>query len=260
MNETHYDRDFPFSMAFLSDTHNTDPAPILNSLQRNRPEIIVITGDFVRGEISAHSPSKMAESRNASDLFRGCSDIAPTYVSMGNHERSLNLGDLKLIPQTGVVILDNTWIEYKGVFIGGLSSAYFTEYKKFRAEGRKIGSLQSHIPNVLRYVPVPDTSWLKDFCALPGKKILLCHHPEYYQRYLLDLDIDLILSGHCHGGQWRYYSLIKKEWRGVYGPGQGLFPAFTAGIYDGRLAVSRGLSNTTFVPRINNPTEIIYFN
>ena len=71
-------------------------------------------------------------------------------------------------------------------------------------------------------------------------------------------DIDLIFSGHCHGGQWRVYSILHREERGVFAPGQGLFPPLTSGLHDGRLLISRGLSNTTFIPRINNPTEIIY--
>ena len=58
--------------------------------------------------------------------------------------------------------------------------------------------------------------------------------------------------GHAHGGQWRIAG------RGIFAPGQGLFPKLTSGIHD-NLVISRGLSNTgNIVPRINNPAEIIY--
>jgi predicted MPP superfamily phosphohydrolase len=113
----------------------------------------------------------------------------------------------------------------------------------------------------------------------PGYRILLCHHPEYRDRYLRklsaqsdgrgvpsagrndqaeNLDIDLILSGHAHGGQWRLYNPFKRQWIGVFAPGQGLWPRWTKGVYEGRLVVSAGLSNTVSVPRLFNPTEIVY--
>lgn len=111
---------------------------------------------------------------------------------------------------------------------------------------------------LLREAPRPELNWLGDFTEQRGYRILLSHHPEYYPQYLKDLKIDLVLSGHCHGGQWRYYSPFRKVWQGIYGPGQGLFPRLTSGVHDGKLVVSRGLSNPSIVPRINNPTEIIY--
>jgi predicted MPP superfamily phosphohydrolase len=92
------------------------------------------------------------------------------------------------------------------------------------------------------------------FAKESGYKILLSHHPEYYGKYLKDLDINLILSGHAHGGQWRLFG------RGVFAPGQGLFPKYTSGMYDNKLIVSRGIGNQMLVPRINNSKEIIVLN
>ena len=86
-------------------------------------------------------------------------------------------------------------------------------------------------------------------------KVLLCHHPEYYHRfesagYRLDA-IDLILSGHAHGGQMCIFG------KPLFAPGQGFFPKLAGGVYDGRLIVSRGLSDTAHTPRINNPMELV---
>ena len=105
---------------------------------------------------------------------------------------------------------------------------------------------------------VPQLDWLDEFEQQEGFRLLLCHHPEYYPLYLRERKIGLIFSGHCHGGQWRFYSPIHGETRGVFAPGQGLFPKLTSGIHDGKLVISRGLCNTSFIPRINNPTEIVY--
>ena len=87
-------------------------------------------------------------------------------------------------------------------------------------------------------------------------RILLSHRPEktdIYGRY----DIDLVLSGHAHGGQWRIPGLIE----GVYAPHQGILPRITAGIYElanGKLIVSKGLAReTTIVPRLFNNPEIV---
>jgi predicted MPP superfamily phosphohydrolase len=81
--------------------------------------------------------------------------------------------------------------------------------------------------------------------------ILLCHHPEYYPKYLKDKNIDLILSGHAHGGQIRLFG------RGLFAPGQGILPKYDGGAFDNRLVVGRGLANTAFVPRFFNRREIV---
>ena len=99
---------------------------------------------------------------------------------------------------------------------------------------------------------VPKLSWLKSFEAEPGYKILLCHHPEYFPLYLRDRDIDLVLSGHAHGGQIRIFN------HGLFAPGQGIWPQYTAGMHEGKMIISTGLANTGgLIPRINNDTELV---
>ena len=95
-----------------------------------------------------------------------------------------------------------------------------------------------------------DMDFLERFAASPQYKVLLCHHPEYYQQ-LQSYPMDLILSGHCHGGQMRVCG------RGIFAPGQGLFPKYHHGVYDGRLVVSSGCSNTARIPRWGNETEVV---
>ena len=118
------------------------------------------------------------------------------------------------------------------LFIGGLSSG--RNYNDANA---------SQKPNIY---------FLSAFEKVDGFKILLCHHPEYYKKYLYDRNIDLIISGHAHGGQVRFLN------QGLFAPGQGLFPKFTSGMHDGKLIVSRGIAGTELFPRINNSAEIVY--
>lgn len=164
---------------------------------------------------------------------------------------------MKLLDETGATVIDNSWVEKDGLEIGGLTSAIVTNYQEFRE--RRGGD---QFPNGARYPHwerrrggslKPETAWLEEFETASGYKVLLCHHPEYYDPYLKARDIDLIFSGHAHGGQMRLFG------HGLYAPGQGWVPKYTRGVYDGRLVVSAGLANTASpVPRIFNPTEIVY--
>ena len=49
--------------------------------------------------------------------------------------------------------------------------------------------------------------------------------------------------------------------RGLYAPGQGLFPKYTSGYIDNKFIISRGLANTAkVIPRVNNNPEIVILN
>ena len=150
--------------------------------------------------------------------------IAPVVMSLGNHELYLADEDRKVISVAGVKMLDNDAVEINGVLFGGLTSKQVT------------GEM--------------DAKFLSEFSSYPGYKILLCHHPEYYPQ-LQSYPIELILSGHCHGGQIRVCG------RGIFAPGQGLLTKYHHGVYDGRLVVSAGCSNTASIPRWGNETEVV---
>ena len=101
---------------------------------------------------------------------------------------------------------------------------------------------------------VREPDMMDDFEKLPGVKVLMCHKPEHYIKYLRSRTMDLVVAGHAHGGQFRAFG------RGLYAPGQGIFPRYTSGLYDldgAKLAVCRGLGNHAFVPRINNPPHMM---
>ncbi len=94
---------------------------------------------------------------------------------------------------------------------------------------------------------------------LPDKtyNILLSHRPEAFDLYV-NKKVDLTLTGHAHGGQFRL-PLIG----GLYAPGQGLLPKYTSSLHekDGkRMIISRGIGNSSFPIRINNRPELIIIN
>ena len=177
-------------------------------------------------------------------------------MSLGNHEWMVDQEDLATLTATCVTLLDNSWVEQDGLAIGGLTSGYVTDYRTFRAESGSSDRYprQESISGIGGAVAAsrhkPETAWLEEYSSAPGYHILLSHHPEYLP--LIPSSIELILSGHAHGGQWRFFR------HGVWAPGQGWWPKWTRGVYEGRLVVSAGLSNTTWIPRIWNPTEVVY--
>ena len=87
-----------------------------------------------------------------------------------------------------------------------------------------------------------------------GYTILLSHRPELFEVYA-ENNIDLIFSGHAHGGQFRIPFV-----GGLIAPNQGLFPKYDAGIYEEgntTMVVSRGIGNSIVPFRINNRPEIV---
>lgn len=223
----HTDIQTPLCIAVAADLHDRPCAEVLNSIIRAKPDIIAIPGDLT------YMPSR---SNRALYFLTEAAKIAPVFYSIGNHE-NINRDEALLVAKTGAVLLDNSFIATNGIYIGGLSSG-FTHRRKSQFE----------------QTPPPDLRWLSRFAALPGFKLLLCHHPEYYPNYIKPLGIDIIISGHAHGGQWRFMG------RGVFAPGQGFFPTLTSGVVDDRLIISRGLANTAGVPRFFNQTEFVVVN
>lgn len=213
-------------LAFVSDLHGCDNEPIVEALSDYRPDAVLIGGDFIHNDRNC---------QKGWDFLQKVSELAPSFCSVGNHERKYSGNLQKEVDKRGTVLLDNTSVDFFGVRLGGLSSGY------------KVGDKQGEF----KKTPEPNLHWLRRYSSQSGFKILLCHHPEYYEKYVRQYPINLVLSGHAHGGQWRIFE------RGLFAPGQGIFPTYTSGLYDQRLLVSRGLGNPRLIPRIANRPEII---
>lgn len=250
MKDTVYPYRIPFKIAMLADLHDRPFDPVIRSLEAHRPEVICIAGDVVHRLHPNESTPAIHQTRNALPFLRACAGIAPTFFSLGNHEWPLGAEDIRIISETGVTVLENTWCAYKNVLFGGLTSAGVTAYQSYRQNRPERYPAWTHgdEPDYTR----PETAWLTNFCRQPQYKILLCHHPEYRDRHMGNMPVELVLSGHAHGGQICLFG------RGLYAPGQGIFPKYTAGIH-GNLIVTRGLSNTAgIIPRVFNPMETVY--
>lgn len=245
MKETFYriDAGMEMRLALITDIHNRRGMEVIRSLEGMKPDLILLAGDLVQrrrsevrnGEIMNRNVALGEKQVNVLPFLRDCCAVAPVFMSLGNHEWMLSRLDLEELRKTGAAVLDNEFVRKGGLVLGGLTSGGFYGYKK-----------------------KPRCEWLGAFEKEPGFRLLLCHDPEYWalkQPFLRDRNIDLVLSGHAHGGQVRIFG------RGLFSPGQGLFPKYTGGMFtgpNGKMIVSRGLSNTVPVPRLGNPTELIY--
>ena len=168
--------------------------------------------------------------------------IAPCYYVSGNHEaRVSEYQDLKTgLEAAGVTILDDIQVKIevsgKSITVIGVDDPSFSaDYLTGDA---------AVIDKKLSELAAED----------PGFTILLSHRPELFDTYV-DHDIDLVLSGHAHGGQFRL-PLIG----GLVAPNQGLFPKYDAGLYSEEytnMIVSCGLGNSIIPFRFNNRPEVV---
>lgn len=242
-------------LALLADLHDIPFDRVAASLRARRPALVCVAGDLLRGPGPQDGRSPLEAQANVLPFLRACAELAPTFLSLGNHDQCLDADDLALIRATGATLLDNGWVRRGGLAIGGLTSGAVLARRSCRpAPGQPPAPGPER--RGARVARLPDTAWLPAFAAAPGFHILLSHHPEYFPH--IPGSVELVLSGHAHGGQWRFYNPIRRRWTGVYAPGQGLWPRWTRGLYDGRLVVSAGLANPTPIPRLFNPPEVVY--
>ena len=238
---THYRLQFanlprPCRMAIASDLHGAAYDRVIASLRESKPDYILIPGDIMS------DTELCCENSEGYGFLRACAAIAPTVYSLGNHEIACyHKGNpwrhptpvfpceesVARIRACGVIYLDNDCTALDGFTFCGLTSGI---------NGKR---------------NAPDAKALDCFAGSSGFRVLLCHHPEYFAPYIQKTNIDLTVSGHAHGGQWRIFG------RGVYAPGQGLFPKYTSGIWSNRLVISRGLANHSLIPRICNAPELV---
>ncbi len=228
--------------ALVSDLHGEDPSKALDVLREKRPDYILMPGDILE-RLNGEDDFKH---QNGFRLLSEAAEIAPVFYCTGNHEdggvhswrvswnirtkpRVYHETDRYLIRESGVNFLEDSFMIRDGIAFGGLQSGLINEGGK------------------------PSLAWLDEFFALDMPKVLLCHHPEYYEKYLKERPIDLIVSGHAHGGQWRFFG------RGVFAPGQGIFPKYTRGVHDDRFVIGTGLKKgSVLIPRLFNSPEIVF--
>lgn len=227
-----------YRIAQVSDLHNAEFGDrnqrLLEMLREAEPDMIAITGDLI--------DSRKTNIAVALAFAEEAVKFAPCYYVSGNHEaRVSEYQELKTgLEAAGVTVLDDAQvkIEVSGesiTVIGVNDPSFHADYLTSDAAvmDRKLSELSSE-----------DASFT----------ILLSHRPELFDTYAAH-DMDLVLTGHAHGGQFRL-PLIG----GLIAPNQGLFPKYDDGLYsegNTNMIVSRGLGNSIIPFRFNNRPEVV---
>lgn len=245
----------PFRVVFLSDLHGREFGDgnrrLLDKISEQQPDLIALAGDIFNTDADDEEIDAMCA------FIRGASEIAPVYFGIGNHEhanpdywldgafdahRSMLA---RRIEESGATIVDNEYLELKvrgnPIRIGGYMGYY-----------RQPGMFPS-----TKEQKQLELAFAADFENTDRFKLLLNHIPtswldwDYRDKY----PVDLVLSGHYHGGVIRIPFIEK----GLHAPYIGWFPPYTRGMYVGKAAtcvLTTGLSGYDWIPRFFNPPEI----
>ena len=228
-----------FRIAQVSDLHNKDfgegYGQLLTLLSQINPDIIVVTGDLI--------DSRQTDLDVALEFAWQAGKIARVYYVSGNHEaRVPEYEDLKTgLVKAGVVILEKQKVqitrEGESITLMGIEDPSFQEDYLF---GDSESVARQAIENLQN--------------ESDGYTILLSHRPELFDLYV-ETEMDLVFSGHAHGGQFRLPFI-----GGLVAPNQGFFPKYDAGQFteeNTTMIVSRGVGNSIIPIRFNNRPEIV---
>ena len=228
-----------FRIAQISDLHNAEfgknNAKLIALLAQTNPDMIVLTGDLI--------DSRHTDVEAALEFVRQAVQISPVYYVSGNHEaRADEYEELKMgLAEAGVILLDHQKVqitrEEESITLIGIADPSFREDYLF-------GDGESVVRQAIEDLQE----------GADGFTILLSHRPELFDIYV-ESNIDLVFSGHAHGGQFRLPFL-----GGLVAPNQGYFPEYDAGRFDEEnttMIVSRGVGNSIIPIRFNNRPEII---
>ena len=220
-------------LVVLSDLHNKEfgeqNIELVERVEKLSPDLILLAGDMV---------NKFEDRTDvAVDLCRRLVEIAPVYYGIGNHEGNMmyvnglridgllrEVGAKVLINQSEDIVVQDT-----PVSVGSVSTSVldFDEYS---------------------------APFVAEFEQKDTLKILIAHCPDLFYEKMADVNVDLSVAGHFHGGQVRLPII-----GGVYAIGQGFLPKYCDGMFtltNSHLFVTRGLGNSHSFPRINNRPEI----
>ena len=105
-------------IAVTADLHFRDSGNALEQLRSLRPDILCAPGDIMQ-ETDLYSVRECFNRRGL-DFLMECRKIAPVFYSQGNHERGMTAENRAILADAGITFLDNAWISYGALTIGGL--------------------------------------------------------------------------------------------------------------------------------------------
>ena len=229
-----------FKIAQITDLHNYEFGSqnyrLVEKVIQEEPDVIFLTGDTLN-EYEERTDILI-------NLIKKLTLVVPVYSSLGNHEvkymeHTDNTNLITMMEQAGAVVLEKQYVD------------------------TEINGVQVRIGGIYGYVLAPDKKegveqeFMEDFQNTDRFKILLSHIPEglLLWKGMEYWDVDLVFSGHVHGGQVRLPFI-----GGLYDPEEGYFPTYTKGMFEcgnGKLILSAGLGSSRGRPRVNNLPELV---
>ena len=223
-----------YRITLITDLHGAvfgkDSQKLLSAVKSSDPDLIAISGDLI---------DKISNPDMLEPLLPELVAIAPTCYVTGNHEWTRDdLEDvLKKIEGYGVTVLRNQW-------------------QQITIDGQSIVLAGTEDPNGYADQMQPEDLVAQIRETVPGDPyiVMLYHRNDAINRWA-ELDVDLVLSGHGHGGVVRL-PLIG----GLIDVDRSLFPKYCDGLYQKdrtAMAVSRGLSGLRFWNSPHLPTIVL---
>ncbi len=221
-----------YKIVQVSDLHDAElgknHSNLIRKVASTEPNISVITGDVI--------DSRRYDLEKSLSAIKQLVEIAPVYYVLGNHEVATNAMDYiyEQLELLGVHTLKN-------------------EHEIIKLNGEELALVGIEDPLMGMPVNAMIQTATRGIDSSPFT-ILLSHRPEKFDSYV-EQSLDLVFTGHAHGGQIRLPFI-----GGLIAPSQGWFPEYTAGLFEAgetTMVVSRGIGNSLFPLRIFNRPEII---
>lgn len=235
------------TIALISDIHSSvfmsrqDMEQYVKVVNGLKSDITFVTGDFVN--------SKLHEVYPFAEAFSSLKAPLGVYGVTGNHDYYTGAIETvaKEVEQAGIKLIrnGNVAIEKNGekLWLLGMDDANIYDVRAYLESGK---SPEGTIENMLRGVPDG------------APRIFLCHKPYPFEEYS-NLGVDLMLSGHTHGGQ-----VVLAHLDNVNLSFAALASQYIAGLYRARsnrrsqLYVTRGVGTVGLPLRVNCPPEITH--
>jgi len=219
-----------YKIVHLTDLHSSKfgkkQSKLIKQIKELSPDLIVLTGDMI--------DNRELDYDNSNELFEGIKDIAPVYLVSGNHDAPYKIKTemVKLYEKNNLTLLDDKCIK--------LYSPNSSDYIELCG----VPYLNN---KALSTYTLPDISEDK-------YTILLNHRTDSFDSFI-DKKINLVLSGHTHGG------IIRIPFgRGIIGNSGNFFPKYDCGKFTNdttTMLSSKGLGTTRNIPRVFNRPEIV---
>ncbi len=232
-----------YKIVHLTDVHSKiygeNNIEVISKIKSINPDIVVMTGDII-------SQCEKDIDRFIS-MYKDIYINYPTYYSIGNHERKLGIKKYKYylnqLSKLGVhVIVNGTEKIYKGDSYVVINALKFREnmQSKVLTEERREKYIK-YMKNKLDRVQENEYN------------ILLAHDPENFKLYK-ELGVDLVLSGHVHGGLIRIGKIC------LLSPRRKFFPKYAYGMTkeeNTTIITSSGMGAARLDIRLFNRPELV---